>query len=178
MNPTAERAKEFLVDRILNEADRGDVPLADIEVAMLGFSEAAASREEIEAAAEFERDYNEEQYEIKIAKLVRGAYQRDKRNGKGALWDHLVDALAEEDMYLSVILDKAGIQSAAPFSFLLRWKFIRALVPSFALVVAGILLAFTPFGEKIIPSGILRIVLLLCCLIAPLLIAKLSSHVD
>ncbi len=178
MDPTAQKAKEFLVARVLNEADRGNVPLTDVEIAMLGFSEPTASRADLEAAAEFERDYNDEQYEIKMATLVRSAYRRDKKSGKGALWDHLVDALAGEDMYLSVILDKAGILSAAPFAFLFEWKFIRALIPSFVLIAAGILLAFTPFGARIIPSGILRVVILLCCLIAPLLIAKLSTYID
>jgi hypothetical protein len=176
MNPTATKAKEFVIGRIVNEAGKSDMPLTDVELSMLGFSEASAGPQELEAAAKFEQDYDEEQYETKMAKLVQSAFQRDKKAGKGPLWDHLVDALAEEDMYVSVILDKAGIQSTAPF--LLRWKFIRALVPSFVLVAAGIILAFTPFGEELIPSGILRVVLLICCLVAPLLIAKLSAYVD
>jgi hypothetical protein len=176
MNPTATKAKEFLIGRIMNEAAKADMPLTDVELSMLSFSEASAGPDELQAAAKFEREYDEEQYETKVAILVQSAFQRDKKAGKGPLWDHLVDALAEEDMYLSVILDKAGIQSTAPF--LLRWKFIRALVPSFVLVAAGIVLAFSPFGERMIPSGILRVLLLICCLIAPLLIAKLSAHVD
>ena len=46
---------------------------------MLGFAEASAGAKDMEAARAFERDFDDEEYEAKIAGLIRHAYERDKK---------------------------------------------------------------------------------------------------
>ena len=47
----ANRAKRFLIDRIVEQAEQDKVLLADLEVRMLGFAEESASVEDKEMAA-------------------------------------------------------------------------------------------------------------------------------
>jgi hypothetical protein len=73
-------SKQFLIDRILEQAKLNGVQLTEIETRMLGFSEPAASATDLEAAKFFERDFDDHEYEAKIARLIRHAYERDKQN--------------------------------------------------------------------------------------------------
>ncbi|MGO9775452.1 MAG: hypothetical protein ACLQGT_08070 [Terracidiphilus sp.] len=168
------KAKKFFVNRIMEQAKRDGVSLSEIEVQMLGFAETNASAEEMEAAAVFERDFNDEEYEAKVAKLLKCAYQQDKESGKEAAWDSALTELAEEDMYLLVMIERAGIRGSNPFSYLFDWRFILGLLPACIAVSVGIVIAFTPFGARLVPNEFLRLALLLLMLVSPLLIGKMS----
>ena len=106
------KAKRFLVNRIVDQAKREDVPLTEVEIAMLGFVEASASQRELEARAVFKRDYDDEEYEAKITKLLRAVYELDKKVGRDEIWDQSLNAVADDDqdVYLAVILKKAGLR--------------------------------------------------------------------
>ncbi|HEY1897984.1 MAG TPA: hypothetical protein VGG62_17020, partial [Terracidiphilus sp.] len=65
------KAKRFLINRIVDQAKRADVPLTEVEIAMLGFAEASASQKDLEARTVFKRDYDDEKYESKITRLLR-----------------------------------------------------------------------------------------------------------
>jgi hypothetical protein len=52
---------------------------------------------------------------------------------------------------------------------------VRELAPTIALVLAGIIVVFTPFGVNLVPNPILRVVVGLCFWVAPLLINKLTD---
>jgi hypothetical protein len=171
----ATKAKEFFVNRILEQAKRDGVPLSEVEIRMLGFSEATASAEEMEAAAVFERDFNDEEYEAKVAKLLKRAHQRDKESGEEAAWDSALTELADEDMYLLVMIERAGILGSNPFSYLFDWRLILGLWPACIAVAAGIVIAFTPFGARLVPNELLRLPLLILLLVSPLLIAKVNG---
>lgn len=80
-------SKQFVIDRILDQARIEGVPLTDIEIRMLKFTEATSGSKDLEAAEMFEREYNDEEYEEKIAKLIRRAYDREKQSGKQENWD-------------------------------------------------------------------------------------------
>jgi hypothetical protein len=167
-------AKKYLVNRVMEQAKQDGIPLSEIEIQMLGFAEATASAKDMEAAAVFERDFNDEEYEAKVAKLLKRAYQQDKESGVEAAWERALIELADEDMYLLVMIERAGIGGSNPFSYLFDWRLILGLWPACIAVTVGIVLAFTPFGTRLIPNELLRLALLLLLLVSPLLIGKRS----
>ena len=60
----------------------------------------------LEVNAEFERDYDNDEYEPKIAGLVRQIDKRNETSGGDdqAKWDEAVVKLAEGDHYLLVLI--------------------------------------------------------------------------
>jgi hypothetical protein len=172
------KAKRFLVNRIVDQAKREDVPLTDVEIAMLGFAEASATQKELEARSVFKRDYDDEKYEAKITKLLRDVYELDKKVGRDEIWEQSLDAVADDDqdVYLAVILKKAGLREPPQPWYLPEWRTLRELGPTIALVLAGIIVVFTPFGVNLVPNPILRVVVALCFWVAPLLISKLTDR--
>ncbi len=106
---TAE-AKAHLIRQILIQADRENIPLSAVERQMLEFSEA----ENIpphwrQLNAEFDRDYDQDIYEEKIAGLIRNRLPDLKAidSPELAQWYEAVVVLAEEDHYLQVMIDRA-----------------------------------------------------------------------
>ena len=172
---TAAQARQFLVDRVVDEAKREGAALTDVEIRMLGFSEASASSDDKEAAAVFERDYNKEHYENKIALMLGSVYERDIESGTKADWDQSLDELAEEDMYLFVMLEKAGIVKTTTSLSLPDWRLLRGLVPALLFIAAGIIVAFTPIGARLLPNMYLRLALLVVLWAAPFVIGKFSG---
>lgn len=172
------KAKRFLVNRIVDQAKREDVPLTEVEVAMLGFAEASASQRELEAQAVFKRDYDDEKYAAKITRLLRDVYELDKKMGRDEIWEQSLTTVADDDqdMYLAVILKKAGLREPPQPWYLPEWRTLRELAPTIALVLAGIVVVFTPFGVNLVPNPILRVVVALCFWVAPLLINKLTDR--
>jgi len=72
MFASGREAKKYLVERIVEEARREDVPLSEIETKMLYFSETAWTLPDIlEVNETFEREYDEVEYEQKV-----GAYSQ------------------------------------------------------------------------------------------------------
>src|SRR5262245_60087717 len=79
---TGRDAKEFLANRIVMEAEQRDVPLSEVERKILYFSETAWTLPDIiEINATFDRDYDQEEYEQKIADLIRTLFSKVRANG-------------------------------------------------------------------------------------------------
>jgi SOS response regulatory protein OraA/RecX len=73
-------AKEFLVARIVVEAQREGVSLAEIERKMLYFSETDWTLPDIDKVSEaFEREYDNDEYEKKIRSLIHNARVRARK---------------------------------------------------------------------------------------------------
>ena len=104
---TERQAKEYLVERIVSESRREQVPLSEVERQMLYFTESGWTLPNIlEVNAEFERDYDNDEYEQKIAGLVR-AIEKQNRTATGdeqSNWDDAVVKLSEGDHYLLVLI--------------------------------------------------------------------------
>ena len=103
-------AKAHLIRQILIQADRENIALSTVERQMLEFSEAEnAPPNWQELNAEFDRDYDQDEYEEKIASLIRNHLAGLKAINSPELvqWHQAVGALAEEDHYLQVMLDRA-----------------------------------------------------------------------
>ncbi len=103
-------AKQFLISRVVEEAESAGVPLSEIETKMLYFSEVHPSLPDIsEVNAEFEKSYDADEYETKITALLKNARDRDEKQSdvQGQQWRYAIDALKHEDHYLLVMAYRA-----------------------------------------------------------------------
>ncbi len=65
-------AKQFLISKVVEQAGLERLPLSEVEKKMLCFTEVHPSLPDIyEVNAEFERDYDSDEYEAKITGLLR-----------------------------------------------------------------------------------------------------------
>jgi hypothetical protein len=116
MEPTA--AKQFLISKVVEEAKVEQVSLSEIEKKMLYFTELYPSLPDIyEVNTEFERDYDSDVYEAKIAGLLKNARDRDRHSSpsREQEWKDALDGLRKEDHYILVMVAQAfGFGSYSP----------------------------------------------------------------
>jgi hypothetical protein len=87
---TSRDARQFLIDRIVEQAQRGGIDLTDAECKMLYFSETGWTLPDISAVNDvFDRDCDQATYEAKIAALVREIQARNGAEGRehSDAWD-------------------------------------------------------------------------------------------
>lgn len=169
-------SKQFVIDRILDQARIEGVPLTDIEIRMLKFTEATSGSKDLEAAEIFEREYNDEEYEEKIAKLIRHAYDREKQWGKQENWDDALVRLAGRDLYLNVMIARSGVGNDST-GVLGDWRFFLYAVSAWAVsVIAAFLVGFSPFGARLIRSDALRLILTVCIFASPYVLLRTSKR--
>lgn len=173
--PSVVKAKRFLINRIIDQAKRANMPLSDIETQMLGFSPMSASQAELDAAAAFDRGYDKQKYEAKVFQLFQDVYEMDKSVGRAEIWEQSLDALADEDIYLAEIIRKSGLRQAPIPWYLPDLSSLRQYLTAIILVAAGILVAFTPFGKRLVPDPVLRTFLVLCCWLTPWIISRVGN---
>ena len=109
-------AKQFLISRVLDQAEVEHVPLSEVERKMLSFSEVHPSLPDIrEINAEFERSYDSNEYEAKVAGLVKAARRRDGQRSvpQEQQWRDALHALKNEDHYILVMAAAAFGADAA-----------------------------------------------------------------
>ena len=136
----AREAKEFLAERIVSQARRDGVSLTEIERKMLYFSETYWTLPDMaEVSAEFDRDYDQDEYETKIAGLVRGIEQElieDEEADRS--WENAVRVLRDEDHYLVVLIDganEAEVKAGRPPGDFLKLVLTALLVIAVAFAV-------------------------------------------
>lgn len=115
---TPHEAKEFLVERIVAQAERDGVTFSVDELKMLHSSEASSVSSELEQ---------------KLRSVIRNARQAAEDSDGGETWDNAVEMLRWEDPYLPQLIDLAGKPLSA------RQFTRRILVP--AVAIAGIAIA-------------------------------------
>ena len=112
---SGRQAKEFLIPRIVAEAQRENVPLSEIERKMLYFSESGWTLPDMTTVyEEFDHELDQDEYEHKIASLIRKAdkhARKESREEYGAWWA-AVRFLQREDHYISVMIRIAGLRPA------------------------------------------------------------------
>jgi hypothetical protein len=104
----SDRAKAFLVDRVMDQAAREGTPLSDVERKMLTFSETIECDVDNVTLEAFEK-LDENEYEAKVAGLIKRAYTLDKKSGDGKVWTAALNALEDQDFYMLVMVDQAGL---------------------------------------------------------------------
>jgi hypothetical protein len=103
---TIKEAKDFLAEMIASEAEREGVPLSEVERKMLYFSESGWTLPDMRTvSAAFDRDYAENAYEQKIARLVGRIEARNhaEKPYEVKAWDEALLKLSEGDHYLTVL---------------------------------------------------------------------------
>jgi len=78
---------------------------------MLTFSETMDAEPDYAASAAFDEQCDEEEYEAKVAGLLKRAYARDKENNNLGLWKAALRALRGHDCYILVMVDQARLGS-------------------------------------------------------------------
>lgn len=114
MKGSAKQAVSFLVSRIAEQARADSVPLSRTELHQLSFSGETASDSEIAAAAKFDAENDAALFETKVRELLRRVFERDVKNGNRALWDIHLAELKNNDVYVLVMVDQAGIPRPKP----------------------------------------------------------------
>jgi hypothetical protein len=106
----ANAAKQFFISKVIAEAEFERVSLSEIEKKMLYFTEVHPSLPDIYGVnAEFERDYDSDEYEAKIAGLLKNARDRGNHSSTASEqeWKAALDILRIEDHYILVLLYRA-----------------------------------------------------------------------
>jgi hypothetical protein len=141
---TARAAKEFLVSQIVEEAERENVPLSDVERKMLYFSETAWTLPDImDVNDQFARECDQATYEKKIASLIRNAVKRIRNENpvEYAAWREAIRVLRKEDHYILVMVDRAGV-SAGSASGRRNVAVLIAIIFGVAIAIAALAVHF------------------------------------
>ncbi|MGH9616884.1 MAG: hypothetical protein ACRD28_09100, partial [Acidobacteriaceae bacterium] len=102
---TVRDAKEYLVRRILAQADQDGIPLCDVERKMLYFSETGWTLPNMMAISrDFDEKYDQDEYEGKVGQIIRRIHDQPGDN-LDQTWDEAVRRLHDEDHYLLVLID-------------------------------------------------------------------------
>ncbi|MDW5265810.1 MULTISPECIES: hypothetical protein [Acidobacteriaceae] len=135
---TTRNAKEFLISRIITEAQLEGVSLSHIEQKMLYFSETGWTLPDITEASDiFDRDYDQSQYEQKIAALIRNLCAKARKNDRNEFytWKKAVQTLRREDHYLLVLIDAVDSPPSISWPRLLKLSVITLLITCLAFVI-------------------------------------------
>ncbi len=138
---SGREAKELLISQIVEEAQRENIPLSEVERKMLYFTESGWTLPDIMKVSEdFDREYDQVEYERKIAKLVTKADRRIRKSSGDDYdrWWAAIRFLQREDHYISVMIRSAGLRP--------RGDQLRLFVTG--LGIATCLLAWTFLGIK------------------------------
>jgi hypothetical protein len=126
----AQEGKEYLIAQVMEEARQENVELSEVERKMLYFTESAETLPEIfDVNEQFEQEYDDAEYEAKIASLLRNARKRvQKESPDGAQqWRQAERDLRKEDHYLGVMVGQSH-QSTGDFWPVMKWAGITMVV--------------------------------------------------
>ena len=136
----AREAKEFLVSKIADEAQREGAPLSEVERKMLYFTENYWTLPDMmEVNEAFDRDYDAAEYEKKIAQLVRHARARTRKDNPQELedWKDAIGILSKEDHYILVMLGEGGVSVPNPPGMPSMWRVLGTMILLILLAVFG-----------------------------------------
>jgi hypothetical protein len=137
----ARDAKEFLIAKIVWEAQRDGIPLSDVERKMLYFSETDWTLPDMaETNDAFERDYDQSTYEQKIGALAHKFCAEARKTNRDDLdsWKAAVRTLSSEDHYILVLM--RGEKASADSRLVDRLKLVALAFLITLLVMVGIYL--------------------------------------
>jgi hypothetical protein len=99
-------AKDFLVQQTAEQAALENVPLSDLEKRMMYFTEVDECPEDPIALNDaFEAQYDTEEYEAKVSKLMHHAHSRIKKENPEAArqWKEAIKELSKGDHYILIL---------------------------------------------------------------------------
>jgi hypothetical protein len=144
---TGREAKEFLISKIVAEAQNENAPLSEVERKMLYYTESAWTLPDMtEIAEKFDGEYDQSKYEKKIARLIGKAYKQPYKQSSEEYeaWWAAVHFLDKEDHYISVMVRLADIRP--------RGDQLRLFGTALAIVACFLLAIFFSVKYNIDPS--------------------------
>jgi len=136
---SGREAKEYLIARIVAEAERERVPLSESERKMMYFTETAWTLPDMgEVSEAFDREYDQRTYEAKIGSLAQQARRHADEINDLQEWKDAVRTLEQEDHYLLVLLTTHPVRSMSRLTD--RLKLTGTAVLICALILVGIIL--------------------------------------
>jgi hypothetical protein len=108
-----KEAKEFLISKIVAEAQNQHVALSEVERKMLYFTESGWTLPDMmEVSAAFDGECDQDAYEQKIAGLVAKTYKRILKGSRDEYdkWWAAIRFLQKEDHYILVIIALADLR--------------------------------------------------------------------
>jgi hypothetical protein len=102
-----------LISKIVAEASSQNVALSEVERKMLYFTESGWTLPDImEVSAAFDREYDQDAYEQKIARVVATTYKRILKDSRDEYdrWWAAIRFLRREDHYISVMIALADLR--------------------------------------------------------------------
>ena len=130
------QAKDFLVQQTTEQAALENVPLSDLEKRMMYFTEVDECPEDPIALNEaFEAEYDTDEYEAKISKLMHHVHKRIKKDNPEAArqWKEAIRELSKGDHYILIL-------SGESFSDVQMPRMERPPYDRLKLLLAGLLL--------------------------------------
>jgi len=110
---TPNDAKEFFILKIIEQAERDNISLSDLEKKMLEFTSERES-EYLDMNKEFEKQYDTEEYERKIISILKKVYKWDIRMQKNKKtksiqksYKNAFEVLSREDHYILIMIELA-----------------------------------------------------------------------
>lgn len=135
----ALEAKDFLVQQTAERAALENVPFSNLEKRMMYFTETDECPEDPIALNDaFEAEYDTDEYEAKISKLLHHAYGRIKKENPETRrqWDGAIKTLRRGDHYLLVFWDQRPQERPPYDSLKLLGAAILVIVIGFGLIAA------------------------------------------
>lgn len=130
-------AMDFLVGKIVTEAQREGIPFSEVERKMLYFSETAWTLPDIaKVNEEFDRDYEQAPYEKKVSSLIRRLRAADRKANQheSEAWMRAVRRVRDGDHYILVMIDQAEAPESSQ-AHILRLGLITLIGCCIALVI-------------------------------------------
>jgi hypothetical protein len=145
----AREAKEFIVARIVAEAQIEGISLSEVERKELYFSKTDWTLPDMmEVNAAFDRDYDPDEYERKIAGVIRNARERARKEDRQdyEAWSDAIRVLSQEDHYVLLMVGhagagQAGVSTRPPGDLLKLWLT--------GLLIVCLLIAAMPFLPRL-----------------------------
>ena len=140
-------AKDFLAQQTAEQAALEGVPLSDLEKRMIYFTESGYVPEDpIKLNDEFEAEYDSDEYEAKISRLLHNAYRRLRKENDAARknWDLAIKCLRRGDHYLLVMWD------LAPSTWTPVSDSLKLLASSLGIIALALLVFF--IAQKLEPQ--------------------------
>jgi hypothetical protein len=151
---TSREAKECIIAHLLEDTTRQGTELSETEWKMLYFSETGWTLPDMDEVSEvFDRDYNRDEYELKIGELAHRCFAHLRRTNRVAYRD-LMQAegvLKQEDHYLYVLINYDGVfgEPGPPTPWWLdRLKLVLTAAGVIITIMAGTAIVQAIFGFK------------------------------
>lgn len=148
-----KEAKDFLVGQAAEQAALDRVPLSELEQRMAYFTESdpESCADPIALNTEFEEKCDTAEYEAKMARLFRHAWERVKGEGgaKKQTWEEAIRTLRRGDHYLLILWDENPSGERPKGDFL---KLVGTATLIVAAVAGGAFVA-AKYDIKINPRG-------------------------